>query len=225
MNLGLEAKVALVTGGAGYVGSAIVDTLRAEGATVIGASRSSKELSLDVRNGLSIEGAVNRLVTEYGRLDIVVVASGSRAQNLDPIRDTDPNSVVSEIGSKALSALKIANATLPVMQQHEWGRFVAINGQSIYLTTSLVSSVRNASLTFILRALADAYANTGVTVNVVNPGGVTDGPSEVPAIGTPGHCSPAEVAAAVAFLASEAAGGISGESLAVGHKVRGLATY
>jgi NAD(P)-dependent dehydrogenase (short-subunit alcohol dehydrogenase family) len=225
MELGIEGRVALVTGGTGYLGAAVAESLRKEGVTVLTASRSSGEFPLDVQDESAVKAAVQRVVREHGSLDIVVMSVGTSAQKLDPALSDDPGQIAAQVDAKALSTLRVANAALPLMRERGWGRFVAINGQNVYMTASLMASVRNVSLAFIAGGLADAYAGTGVTVNVVNPGPVQDGPPIEPNAFGPGDCTPQQVAAAVTFLVSEAAGTISGESVAVGHKARAFATY
>jgi NAD(P)-dependent dehydrogenase (short-subunit alcohol dehydrogenase family) len=225
VELGIDGRVALIIGGTGYIGATVAESLRNEGVTVITASRSSREFPLDVEDEAAVKAAVRRVVAEHGSLDIVVMSVGTPAPKLDPALSDDPGQIGAQIDTKALSALRVGNAALPLMRERGWGRLVAINGQNVYMTASLMASVRNASLAFIAGGLADAYAGTGVTVNVVNPGPVHDSPQLEPKPFGPGDCTPQQVAATVTFLASEAAGTISGESVAVGHKARAFASY
>ena len=99
-----------------------------------------------------------------------------------------------------------------------------MSGQNAYLTGNIAGSVRNAALIVVAKNLADEYAGSGVTVNVVNPGTVVDDPSPEVAPARGGESSPTQIAALVAFLASDAAAAVSGESISTGHELRGVAT-
>jgi NAD(P)-dependent dehydrogenase (short-subunit alcohol dehydrogenase family) len=221
MDLQLSGRTVLVVGGTGFIGSAIVDTLRAEGATVLAASRGDgADVVLDANDDASIASALKRIRTEHGRLDAVVVTAAPAAQTLDPSRLSDPAQVAEAVEGKAMSFLRVANAVIPGMRGAGFGRIVAISGQNALLTGNITGAVRNAALIIAAKSLADDLAGTGVAVNVVNPGPVSEQPSSEVAAGKPGESSPEQIAALVAFLASPVSA-LSGESIAVGHKVRG----
>lgn len=222
MDLGLDGRVILVVGGDGYIGSEVSGRLRAEGATVVSASRHSDELVMDARDDVSVVDAVRFVVERHGRLDGVVVAAAPSARTLDPDLSFDPDDVLEAIDAKAMSFLRVARAAIDVMRGDGGGRIVAVSGQNASLTGDLRGSVRNGALILAAKNLADSVAGTGITVNVVNPGVVVDEPvPEVqPAKG--GQSSPTDIAALIAFLVSPLAAAISGESIAVGHRVRGV---
>ncbi len=224
MDLGLQDRVALVVGGTGYIGSAIAERLAAEGANVLTASRSgSGDITLDAHDPAAVESAVAKILDEHGRLDIVVVTAAPSAGTIDPARLDDAELVAEQVDAKALSFLRVAKAVLPGMRAAGFGRVVGISGQNAYVTGSIVGSVRNAALLVIAKNLADSVAGSGVTVNVVNPGGVVADPSSDVRLGRPGESTPQQIAALVAFLASEPAAAISGEAISTGHKLRGSA--
>ena len=222
MDLGLDGHVILVVGGAGYIGRAVVERLRAEGACAVSAGRRSGDVELDGADDASVTAAVDRVIGEHGRLDGVVVTAAPSARTLDPARKTDPEDVLAAVDGKAMTFLRIANAVLPRLTAQGYGRVVGLSGQNALLTGDLRGSVRNAALILAAENLADSVAGTGVTVNVVNPGMVTDEPAVEVAAGRPGESSPTQIADLVAFLVSPLAGAISGESIAVGHRVRGI---
>jgi NAD(P)-dependent dehydrogenase (short-subunit alcohol dehydrogenase family) len=150
-----------------------------------------------------------------------VVAAAPSAQTLDPARNADPDQVLDALNGKALTFLRVVNATLPLMEAAGYGRVVGVSGQNAFVTGNITGSIRNAALIIAAKNLADAVAGTGVTVNSVSPGIVTPEPSRDVKIGGGGQASPDEIADLIAFLISPLAGSISGESIAVGHRLRG----
>lgn len=224
MDLGLSGKVAVVVGGTGYIGGAVVDRLRAEGATVVTASRSGGDVRIDGADAASVDAGVAAVLEEHGRVDVLVVSAAPPADTLDPTRLSDPDTVLDAVGGKSMTFLRLARAVLPTMRAAGHGRVIAVNGQNAYFTGNIAGSVRNAALLVAAKNLADEYAGSGVTVNVVNPGTVADAPSTEVAPARGGESSPTQIAALIAFLASEYAAAISGESISTGHKVLGIAT-
>jgi NAD(P)-dependent dehydrogenase (short-subunit alcohol dehydrogenase family) len=221
MDLELGGRVVLVVGGTGLIGRAVVDRLGEEGATAVAASRQAP-FTLDAQDPSSVTAAVDAVLQQHGRLDGLVVAAAPSARTLDASRHADPEQVLSAIDAKAMTFLRLANAALPVMTRAGYGRIVGVSGQNALLTGNVTGSVRNAALIIAAKNLADAAAGTGVTVNTVNPGIVTDTPAAGAEPGRPGESSPAQIADLIAFLVSPRAATISGESIAIGHRVRGV---
>lgn len=234
MDCQLAQRVVLVVGGTGLIGRATVDRLAGEGATAVVASRSgaggpdgTPGVVIDVADDASVARCVAQVMEEHGRLDGVVVAAAPPAQTLDPARSSDPAEVLAAVDAKAMGFLRVANAALPLMVEAGYGRIVGLAGQNALLTGTVAGSVRNAALIIAAKNLADAAAGSGVTVNTVSPGVVvhdaatTAAPAPI-GRGEAGSCSAGEVADLIAFLVSPLAGAISGESIAVGHRVRGV---
>ncbi|WP_438854800.1 SDR family oxidoreductase [Agromyces sp. M3QZ16-3] len=222
MDLQLTGRVVLVVGGGGFIGSAIARRAREEGATVVVASRTPGDgIVLDARDDDSVNGAIAGIVDRYGRLDAVVVTAAPPAHTLDPARSGDPAQVARAVDAKSLAFLRVANAAMPVMTAAGYGRIVGVSGQNAFLTGNITGSVRNAALNVIAKNLADAAAGTGVTVNTVNPGLVRPEPSVAVEVGAGGESSPTQIADLVGFLISPLSA-ISGETIAVGHRVRGV---
>lgn len=223
MDLQLTGRVVLVVGGTGLIGRSVVDRLRAEGAVAVPASRSGAGgLVLDARDEASVSAGISTLLDEHGRLDGVVVAAAPSAQTLDPARNSDPVQVLEAVDAKALGFLRVANAALAVMTASGYGRVVGVSGQNALLTGNVTGAVRNAALIITAKNLADSVAGTGVTVNTVSPGVVREDAAVEVGIGQAGECRPAQVADLITFLVSPIAGAISGECIAVGHRVRGV---
>ncbi|WEO75954.1 SDR family NAD(P)-dependent oxidoreductase [Cryobacterium sp. SO2] len=222
MDLQLRGRVVLVVGGTGFIGSAIVDRARAEGATVVVASRTANVgIVLDAADQRSVDDGIAKTVADHGRLDAVVVAAAPAAHTLDPSRNSDPAQVAEAFDGKALAFLRVANAAIPVMLAAGYGRIVGISGQNAFITGNVTGAVRNAALNITAKNLADEIAGSGVTINTVNPALVTEEPATVVADGRGGESSPAQIADLVAFLISPLSA-VSGESIAVGHRIRGV---
>jgi NAD(P)-dependent dehydrogenase (short-subunit alcohol dehydrogenase family) len=222
MDLLLRDRVVLVVGGEGFIGSAIVNRLNDEGATVISASRSvSDGVIIDAGSEDSVGAGIARVIDEHGRLDAVVVTAAPAAHSLDPARKSDPAQVAEALDGKALAFLRIANAAIPVMRSASYGRIVGISGQNAFLTGNITGAVRNAALNIIAKNLADENAGSGVTINTVNPALVTETPGSHVEQAKGGDSSPSQIADLVAFLVSPLSA-LSGESMSIGHRVRGV---
>ena len=222
MDIQLKDRVVLVVGGTGYIGSAIVERARAEGATVIVATRTSDDgITFDARDQQSVADGIAHIIEAHGRLDAVVITAAPAAQTLDPTRNSDPAQVGEAFDGKALVFLRVANAAIPVMLAAGYGRIIGISGQNAFITGNITGAVRNAALNITAKNLADEIAGSGVTVNTVNPALVKDEPAAEVADGRGGESSPTQIADLVAFLISPLSA-VSGESIAVGHRVRGM---
>jgi NAD(P)-dependent dehydrogenase (short-subunit alcohol dehydrogenase family) len=236
MDLGLEGQLVLVVGGTGLIGAEVAQTLVREGATVVIAARDKARLDdvsarlgvrahvVDTGDDESVGRLVDAVLGEFGHIDALVVTAAPSARTLDRSLDRDPRQVLAAMDTKAIGFLRMAEAVAPHLVATGHGRIVGISGQNALLTTNMTGAVRNATLVTIGKVLADAYAGTGVGVNVVNPGVVrVDASRDAPEHGRFGQATPAQVASLVTYLASPASDGISGESIAVGHKVMGIA--
>lgn len=226
MDLELRNRVALVVGGGGYIGASVADRLRAEGATVVVASRSADPadgVSMDTADQASVDAGIARVLEQHGRIDALVVTAAPSARTLDPARRSDPEQVLSAIDGKALGFLRVANAVLPAQREAGYGRVVVVSGQNAYLSGNITASLRNTAVSVIAKNLADEVAGSGVTVNVVNPGTVTDDPAAEVQRGAGGESSPQQIADLVAFLVSPLSA-VSGESISIAHRVLGQIT-
>ena len=174
------------------------------------------------RTPASVTAALEQVVEQHGRLDALVVAAAPSAQTLDASRHADPDQVLTAIDAKAMSFLRLANAALPIMTRAGYGRIVGVSGQNAFLTGNVTGSVRNAALIIAAKNLADSVAGSGVTVNTVSPGAVVASPPSEVEPGRGGESSPEQIADLIAFLVSPRAGAVSGESIAIGHRVRGV---
>lgn len=222
MDLELNDRVILVVGGTGLLGSAIVERLRADGATAVAASRHPVNgIEMDARDDPSVRAGVDQVLAAHGRIDGLVVTAAPSAQTLNPDLNSDPAQAIEAVDAKAMAFLRVANAVIPAMADAGFGRIVGISGQNAFQTGNITGSVRNAAFLVVAKNLADQLAGSGVTVNAISPGLVVDEPASEVTLGRSGQCSPAQVADLTAFLVSPRTATISGENIAVGHRLRG----
>lgn len=241
----LEGKVVLVTGGARGLGAAIAEVFATQGATVVlgdlrpaddgSAASSHMFLELDVTDEASIRAAVDAVVARFGRLDVVVANAGvvppwSQTADIDLV-EWDRVMAINARG--VLATIKHTTAELAKTR----GSVVvmgSINSMVAHPRQLIYTASKHAVLG-ILRAAALDLGAKHVRVNGVAPGPIaTDallgrirdrarsGPSETEAMkALEGQAAlgrlatAAEVANTVAFLASDAASGITGQLLRV----------
>ena len=238
----LDGKVALVTGASQGIGEAIAKRLAAQGATVVCAARSEDKLKAvagaietaggradvlvaDLADGASVKAAVATTVERHGALHILVNNAGiTRDKLLIQMKEEDWDAVLDTNLKGAWTAIQAA--TKPMMKQR-WGRIINIAsvvgqmgnpGQANYVAAK-------AGLIGLTKSVARELASRNVTANAVTPGyietAMTAGlPEDVKAEFTKqiplGRMGTGEdIAAAVAFLASEEAGYITGQTLSV----------
>jgi len=237
----LHERVALVTGASRGIGRATAHVLARQGAFVVAAARAenaaatvaeitaaggrAEVLTLDVTEAGAIEAAVAGVLQRHGRIDILVSNAGiTRDQLLLRMKRDDWDAV---IATNLTATFTLTQAVLKPMLKQRRGRIIAISsvvgqtgnaGQANYAASK-------AGLIGFCKSVAREVASRSITVNVVAPGlidtemtrGLTgdaqdDWSSRIP-LGRLG--TPKDVAAAVAFLASDEASYITGHVLAV----------
>jgi 2-hydroxycyclohexanecarboxyl-CoA dehydrogenase len=235
----VEGRSALVTGGAKGIGAAIAHRLTAEGARVTigdvdtdGAERVASEIgasavALDVTDPDSAVAAVEGA----GGVDVLVNNAGM--DEFAFFTDTDPDLWDRVLAVNLRGVLACTHAALPAMQQAGYGRIVNVASEAgrVGSKGSAAYSAAKGGVIAFTKAVARENARFGITVNAIAPGPI-DTPllrraSELGEIGErivetmKGATQlrrlgqPEEVAAAVAFLASEEAAYVTGETLGV----------
>ena len=187
MDLGLNGKTALVSGGSKGIGRAIADGLAREGARVAITARTAKDLdaaAADIRaktgtevvtiaGDLSRLDEVNRVVAaareRLGRIDILVNNAGAiRGGDFLKIPDEQ---WAGDWSLKILGYVRMARAVLPLMQQQGGGRILNIVGAAARNPTPgyLPGGIANAGLINFTKGLADLGAPSNVLVNAISP--------------------------------------------------------
>jgi 3-oxoacyl-[acyl-carrier protein] reductase len=235
----LTGKAALVTGATGTIGATIARSLHGQGAAVAisGTRREVLDqlatelggrvhiLPANLADPVETEALVPRAEEAMGQLDILVANAGVTRDNLlVQLRDEDWDQV---IAINLSATFRLSRAAVRGMMRRRFGRVIAITsvvgitgnpGQANYVAAK-------AGITGMIKAMAQEYAKRGVTANCVAPGFIVtpmtdklnDKQRETIVAKIPANRAgtPAEVAAAVVFLASNEAGYVTGQTLHV----------
>jgi 2-hydroxycyclohexanecarboxyl-CoA dehydrogenase len=235
----LEGRKALVTGGAGGIGTAIARRLAAEGAEVWvgdlnedGASEVAAEVGghgvrLDVTDHASAQAAVD----VAGGFDVLVNNAGT--DEFGFFNQTTPDMWARVLAVNLNGVLNCTHAALPAMQERGYGRIVSIASEAgrVGSKGSAVYSAAKGGVIAFMKVIARENARYGITANSIAPGPIETpllmaakqmgelgdklietmkGATQMRRLGTPD-----EVAAAVTFLAAEEASYVTGETLGV----------
>jgi 3-oxoacyl-[acyl-carrier protein] reductase len=242
--LSLKGRVALVTGSTRGLGKEIALELARRGARVAmnyANSRESAEqafadlkaispesclVKCDVVDPTSVERMFAEIAKKSGPVDVMVVnATGPQYQK--PFEDYDWAAFESMLDFFVKSPFLLTKACLPHMRQQRWGRIVHITTEALTMAWPNFSAylAGKGGQTGMARGLAQELAPHGITVNIVAPGWipverhendpqhVKDGYFKDIAAGRWGV--PADVAGAIAYFCSEAAGFVTGQTVSV----------
>jgi 3-oxoacyl-[acyl-carrier protein] reductase len=187
MDLGLQGKVALVTGSSKGIGLAVATRLATEGCKVTLTARNPQELAA-ARQGIEAEGGtvhavpgdacnpvdVERVVTEtearFGALHILVnnVGGIGRFATFDELEDREWSALFE---LNLLSAVRFTRAALPHLRRSRWGRIINIASESGSQPDAEMPhySVTKGALLTLTKSLSKALAGYGILVNAVSP--------------------------------------------------------
>jgi 3-oxoacyl-[acyl-carrier protein] reductase len=242
--MGLEGKVALVTGSSKGLGRAIILQLAAQGADVVinysrdGAAaddvRKAAEahgvraltVQADVSRVEGIQGLYDAAVTEFGRVDVVVANAGMEKVNVP----------VTDVTEEDFDLLFRVNTKGPFFVLREAARRIADNGRIITISSNTTTvpqvgvglyGTSKVATGYLVRVMALELGSRGITVNTVVPGpidgaGIFTDPANdeykqslIATVPIGRLGTPQDVAAVTAFLASDDASLITGQQIVV----------
>lgn len=234
MNLGLEGRTAIVCGASQGMGLAVAEALAAEGANVAMLARRRDVLereaerigALAVRGDLTNPRHVERLVATtveaFGGVDVLVLNGGGPPAG--PAVGMTVEQVEAAVELLLTPHVRLVERCLPHLRASGRGRIVAIESSSVRepISNLVLSNAVRPGVVGWLKTLARELAGDGITVNVIAPGRIDT--ERLRALSGPGGPSPGdledvpagrlgrpqEVAAVVAFLASEPASYVTG---------------
>lgn len=192
MDLGLENKTALVTGGGGGLGRAICKVLAGEGANVAIAdiqpdaiagtqealaTAAGKTMGLvwDLSDLAQIDAHVSRIEAELGAVDILVNITGGPPPT--PASGQDPALWAKHFQAMVLSVIAITDRILPNMRARHWGRVITSTSSGVVapIPNLGISNTLRLSLVGWSKTLAREVGKDGITANIIVPGRIATG--------------------------------------------------
>jgi NAD(P)-dependent dehydrogenase (short-subunit alcohol dehydrogenase family) len=191
MDLGLEGKRAIVTGGSLGIGKAIARELAREGADVAIVARTKETLEAaarelaaetkrrviplvaDVTSRAQVDAMVAQAAAQLGGLHILVNSGsppGGSATATGPIETVVDEDLLHDFNVKYVGALRCARAAIPYLKERGWGRIINISGTNARNAGNLSGGARNTSLVHFTKTLAVQLGRFGITVNCIHPG-------------------------------------------------------
>jgi NAD(P)-dependent dehydrogenase (short-subunit alcohol dehydrogenase family) len=190
MDLQIDGKVAIVTGGSRGIGKAIAKTLAREGAEVALLARDAAMLAAaaaeiagetdrvvnsfaaDTGDDRSVKAAVAGVLESFGRIDILVNCAAQPAGQSKPpsLAEITADALWAEVNVKVMGYLRMVKEVAEPMARQGGGRIVNISGLAARSTGSTIGSIRNISVAALTKTLAEELAPKRISVVCVHPG-------------------------------------------------------
>jgi NAD(P)-dependent dehydrogenase (short-subunit alcohol dehydrogenase family) len=184
MDLGLEGKIAVVTGAGKGIGLAVTEALVAEGARVVAGSRSTGSLdALEGVTGVAVDLAapdgpaalVGRALDEHGRVDVLVNNVGAVRMRLEGFLGTSDEEFEWAMRMNFFTTLRATRAVLPSMVEQGGGAIVNVASVNAFFEPDagvLDYGAAKAAVVNLSKSLAQEFGPRGIHVNCVSPGPV-----------------------------------------------------
>jgi 3-oxoacyl-[acyl-carrier protein] reductase len=193
MDLGLRGKVVLLTGGSAGIGKAAARLFAEEGAHVVIASRTARNLEdaaqelrketgakvepivCDIRDPDAIDALLARAVEQFGGLDVVVNNAGAALPK--PYAEASDQDWHDVLGYKLLGYVHTAVKALPYLRERGGGRIINVTGSAGREPNPWTTStgIINAGLGNFTKTLSSQVAKDNILVNAVSPGPIDTG--------------------------------------------------
>lgn len=240
-----RGRVAIVTGGASGIGRATAERLAGEGARVLiadvqaslatdvarrldGEGTAVVAVACEVADPVAVRHAVAECHARYGRIDVLVnVAGGSSAVRQSAI-EMPIHEFKRVLDVNLAGTYVFVQQVLPLMVEQRYGRIVNVSSTAAFVTsdrTTPAYASAKAAIVGLTRQIVYDYSRFGITANAVAPGHIRTAlalrlgeerlRAKVSAIPIGRLGEPEDVAAAIAFLASEEAGFLTGQVLTI----------
>src|SRR5919198_2013152 len=191
MELGLQGKHAIVTGGSRGIGKAIALELAREGVDVAIVARSKEDLEAsarelaaqtgrrviplvaDVTSKAQVDSMVSQAAQQLGGLHILVNSGsppGGSATATGPIETVVDEDLLHDFNVKYVGALRCARAIIPYLKEQGWGRIINISGTNARNAGNLSGGGRNGALGHMTKTPAVPFGRHGVSGNCIHPG-------------------------------------------------------
>lgn len=187
MDLGLEGKVAIVTGASKGIGRAVAIALCEEGCRVVLCARGRGDLkdavrevgraggeaigiAADATNPGDVDNLVNETVAKFGTINVLVNNVGDIG-SFSPVEELSDEQWLEILDLNLLSAVRLTRSVLPYMRKQRWGRVVNIASESGVQPDPVMPhyNASKAALINFTKSLSKACGADGVLVNAVSP--------------------------------------------------------
>ena len=228
-------KVALITGPAGNLGSAVVERFAAEGVSLILIDHHQDRLrkiypkfnnsndhllisSVDLTDSSAVKTAVQKAVDHFGQIDILVHTTGGFSMG-EKVHETTGKTWDGMMNLNVKTLLNIASAVVPQMLEQKNGKIITIGARPALAGKARMGSY-SAAKTAVLRlteSMSAELKSQGINVNCILPGTIDtpDNREVMPDADSSKWVTPDSLAEVILFLSSEAARDIHGAAIPV----------
>jgi NAD(P)-dependent dehydrogenase (short-subunit alcohol dehydrogenase family) len=190
MDLQLNSKIAIITGGSRGIGKTIALELANEGAEVAIVARGKAALeacgaeiagrvgrpilaiAADTGDDASVKAMVAEVLAKFGRIDILVNCAAQPAGQSKPpaLAEVTAEALWADVNVKVMGYVRTAREVAGPMAAQGGGRIINISGLAARSTGSIIGSIRNISVAALTKNLADELGPKGITAVCVHPG-------------------------------------------------------